>query len=209
MKKLNLFACFSTLLISGLSLMFVACGDSKGSGSGDGSGKGSKQGGIVVNVDKNGEADGGHIFFTEGVNKFHIDGIEYKTNIRYYTDEGELLVTGWGFDNFDGNAKIIKELNYNGQKFVVKGIYTSAFKKCSSLNSVSIPESATNVYDYAFKGCRNLTDVYCYAKEPPSLMYNAFDNVPLSKVTLHVSASSVDAYKAAGGWSEFGNIVAL
>ena len=36
-----------------------------------------------------------------------------------------------------------------------------------------------------------------------------FYNCDLSNATLHVPAGSVDTYKAAEGWKEFGNIVAL
>ena len=64
-----------------------------------------------------------------------------------------------------------------------------------------------------------MTDVYCYAPEPPSVSTTDFegswDGYPFEQsyieehTTLHVPASSLEKYKTALRWSDFCNIVAL
>ena len=84
--------------------------------------------------------------------------------------------------------------------------------------TVNIPEtvtyndvtySVTSIGDYAFDGCDDLTDVYCYAENVPSTEYNVFNNSDIRKATLHVPAASIEQYKATAPWSDFGTIVAI
>ena len=112
----------------------------------------------------------------------------------------------------------------------VKSIDNSAFSGCTGLTSVSIPNSVTSIGHYAFNGCTRLTsitipnsvtsigerafyscsalaDVYCFATDVPIADYSSFET-PAS-LTLHVPASSLEAYKTTNPWSNFGTIVAL
>ena len=63
----------------------------------------------------------------------------------------------------------------------------------------------------AFWGLDNLTDVWCYAEIPPSIIddTNPFYNSPISSATLHVPAGSLQAYRTTSPWSGFGTIVGL
>lgn len=54
-----------------------------------------------------------------------------------------------------------------------------------------------------------MKNVYCYAKAIPETDKSAFEESPISEVTLHVPAESIEAYANAGPWKNFGNIVAL
>ena len=65
----------------------------------------------------------------------------------------------------------------------------------------------TSIKDYAFYGCTELLDVYCYAEKVPSTQFYAF-TVP-ANATLHVPAASIKSYKATVPWEWFGKIVAL
>ena len=53
-------------------------------------------------------------------------------------------------------TSIVLPGSYNGKSYVI-GEY--AFKGCTSLTSVTIPECVTNIGNYAFYGCTNLTSV--------------------------------------------------
>lgn len=54
-----------------------------------------------------------------------------------------------------------------------------------------------------------MTDIYCKAKNVPSLAVNAFENAYPDYITLHVPTGSVDAYKATEPWNIFKEILPL
>lgn len=77
---------------------------------------------------------------------------------------------------------------------------TSAFSGCSALTSIELPSSMSSIQSSAFNGCINLVSITCKADNPPTLGNNVFNNVPAA-CAIYVPAASVDAYKAASGWS--------
>ncbi len=88
------------------------------------------------------------------------------------------------------------------------------FSYCENLSSVVLPQSIISLDVGTFCWCKLLRDFYCYAENVPetieSTIYGiAFRDTPLEKATLHVPASSVEAYKQTVPWSGFGNIVVL
>ena len=89
----------------------------------------------------------------------------------------------------------------------VTSIGKVAFVDCSKLATVIIPNTITTIGDYAFIRS-GLTDMYCYAEQLPEIGSEIFQDT-YRKVTLHVPASSLDAYSNAEQWKEFPNIVAL
>ncbi len=84
-----------------------------------------------------------------------------------------------------------------------------AFYGCTGLTSITIPNSVTSIGSSAFYRCSGLTDLYCYAEQVPTTESYVFYKTPVDGATLHVPAASIDAYKAADPWKEFGTIVAL
>lgn len=60
-----------------------------------------------------------------------------------------------------------------------------------------------------FDKCKDMTDLYCYAESAPSTGSSIFYGADVQYATLHVPASSIDAYKSTAPWSSFGKIVAL
>ena len=124
-------------------------------------------------------------------------------------------ITSIGFSTFNGCSGLKSVVIPNS----VSTIGGEAFYNCSSLTSVIIPASVTNIDNEAFYGCNSLTDVYCYAIEPPSVKTRfedeLWDGYPFNQyyikehTTLHVPAGSLEKYKTAIRWSDFGTIVAI
>ena len=91
----------------------------------------------------------------------------------------------------------------------VTSIGERAFYDCSSLTSVTIGNSVTSIGEQAFYDCSSLKTVICKAIEVPELESNVFNGMPLSEATLYVPAESLEDYKAADQWKEFGTILPL
>ena len=88
----------------------------------------------------------------------------------------------------------------------VTSIGSGAFEDCSALTSVTIGSGIESIEYKAFASCPELTDVYCYANIVPNTETNVFNYSPIETATLHVPAESVDAYKNAEPWKNFGTI---
>ena len=91
----------------------------------------------------------------------------------------------------------------------VTSIEGSAFNGCSSLTSITIPYSVTSIGGMAFNSCSSLTTVICEAIEVPELGSYVFSNTPITEATLYVPAQSLNDYKAADQWKDFGTILPL
>ena len=68
------------------------------------------------------------------------------------------------------------------------------------MSPITIPNSVTEINDYAFSDCSNLKTIICEATEPPTLGQGVFLGCNLENV--YVPLNSVDAYKAATGWQD-------
>ena len=83
----------------------------------------------------------------------------------------------------------------------VTSIGSEAFSNRSVLTSVTIGNSVTSIGNYAFSGCWNLTSIVIEATTPPVLGNGAFSST--DDCPIYVPSESVDAYKAASGWSDY------
>lgn len=85
----------------------------------------------------------------------------------------------------------------------VTNINTSAFNSCSGITSVTIGSGIANIGNSAFYGCRNLSSVTVKATTPPAFINSAFSMTSINSGHIYVPSASVDAYKAADGWSSY------
>lgn len=76
------------------------------------------------------------------------------------------------------------------------------FDSTNSLKHVVLPETLQIIRSGAFAYLDELLDITCYAKIPPTVERSAFIGV-VEGFNIFVPAESVDAYKAATGWSNF------
>lgn len=76
------------------------------------------------------------------------------------------------------------------------------FEGSSYLLEVDLPSTLTSIGNRAFRDCTHLTTLTCRATTPPTFGSQAlYNNGALANI--YVPADSVDAYKAASGWSGF------
>ncbi len=87
----------------------------------------------------------------------------------------------------------------------VTSIGEGAFYGCSGLTSITIPNSVTSIDIEAFKGCK-LRNVLIKCATPPSIRSDTFSNQTLYHTTLFVPAGTWDAYAYDNYWYKFINI---
>lgn len=88
----------------------------------------------------------------------------------------------------------------------VTNIGRGAFLYCTGLASITIPNSLTTIDALAFGYCTSLSKVFCEAENPLYLKTGVFAGSPVSNATLYVPSASIEAYKTADQWKDFGTI---
>lgn len=81
--------------------------------------------------------------------------------------------------------------NYNGNNYVIN---SSAFRDCSNLIGIMIPDSVTSIGDYTFYNCKSLTSVSIGDKVTNIGAYAFYDCKSLISVTIGVSVTDIGMY---------------
>lgn len=84
-----------------------------------------------------------------------------------------------------------------------------AFYECSSLSSVTIPNSVTTIGAVAFAYCNDLTSVYYNTENPIESTEDVFNPSTYSTATLYVPEGAVEKCKTTDPWYRFNNIQAF
>ena len=115
-----------------------------------------------------------------------VDGIYYNVNKSNRTAE----VTK-GDEKYKGSINIPESITYEGSSYSVTSIGKSAFRDCSGLTSVTIPNSVTSIGEAAFYVCSGLTSV-TIPNSVTSIGEYAFGNCSgLTSVTIGNSVTSI------------------
>ena len=109
---------------------------------------------IVVNVDANGKASGGHSFSKIDDSNFLVDGVKYEV-----VSSNMLFVRGFDPETIKEAVEIISTLNYGGRSYSTYAIENKAFYECQKMTSVMIPDGLNQIHQGAFNNCPNLAAV--------------------------------------------------
>lgn len=134
-----------------------------------------------------------------------IDGVQQQSVQRTYTFDtlGEHIVkykyknTFIASDAFNFCPSIIN-VSIPSSVTVIAG---NAFYSCTYLRYIIIPSSVTTFGNSVFGNCVRLTSITVKATTPPTLGSNVFNKT--NNCPIYVPAESVEAYKAASGWTSY------
>lgn len=79
---------------------------------------------------------------------------------------------------------------------------TSAFNLNKNLKDLLLPASIVNIGDFVFNQYSSLSNIYCFAEIPPTILPNSLQGVPYD-LTVWVPRKSVELYKTTEGWSKY------
>ena len=114
--------------------------------------------------------------------------------IYYLTPKKNVAIVTYGDKKYSGDITIPSSIKVNESEYTVREIEETAFSNCSSLTSVTIPNSVTSIKHDTFKGCSSLTSV-TIPNSVTSIGEEAFSYCSgLTSVTIPNSVTYIGSY---------------
>ncbi len=127
---------------------------------------------------------------------FNVNGINYQLR----ENKIEVEVTFDTINKYQGHITIPNSIQWQGKTYKVTALGISAFKDCSKLTSVNLPEGLKSIGNRAFANCTNLASI-SIPKSVTKIGALAFDNcsklstINLSKNIVHIDMNAFDNQK--------------
>lgn len=120
---------------------------------------------------------------------FVVDGMKY---IVLSEQENNYTAQLFGYNDSSKSVVIPETVTYNSNIYIVKEIGIEAFKDCTTLESVVMPDSITSTWYDIFRGCTSLKEVQL-SNSLKLLQYGIFgDCTALQSVTIPESIKTID-----------------
>lgn len=109
------------------------------------------------------------------------------------------------------NGTNIERIEFPKNSFTMSDNPHGYFLNCPFLTTVIIPENSIlkQFSEYTFTKCPRLQTFICKMSTPPIILSGAFADTPIYACTLYVPAASINLYRTARGWKDFGNILPI
>ena len=122
---------------------------------------------------------------------FEIDGFYYNI---LSTSSVEVTHKGESFNAYSGTVTIPSSVTYDGNAYSVSSIGKFAFRDCSGLTSITIPNSISSINDGAFLYCTSLTSI-AIPNSVTKIGESAFcDCTSLTSITIPNSVTEISIY---------------
>ena len=168
------------------------------------------------------------VFYNCKISNIDLNGVTKIGNYAFYNLSGctsitiPPSVTDFGNHAFSGASGLnsvtidyasnatLKSGQFNGCKSITSltigshptSIGNRMFDNCTKLTTLVIPSNISSIGSYAFYNCSGLTSITVESVTPPTLGSNAFYSIKINCL-IYVPSGSVNAYKAASGWSNY------
>ncbi len=115
----------------------------------------------------------------------------------------------YSLTNYSGlvDVDIPAQITFDNITYSVTSIGEWAFRGCSSLRNVEIPNSVKTIGAYAFSDCSGLTSVTLMEEIPPTLLEDGHFNNCFNLSNVYVPCGAIDVYKSSYDWYPYVDIV--
>ena len=132
-------------------------------------------------------------------NGLSIDCIDNFINYEVCQDgDGSKYISITGYTGKDHNVVIPNSINVGETNIIVTSISNFAFSNCSSLTSITIPDSVTSIGEWAFAGCSSLTSLNIPNSITSIGNYAFFGCSSLTSITIPDSVASIGEWAFEG-----------